>query len=343
MKNWGLLFFILLSSWAEAQNLVPNGGFERIKSCPNSWVNATQKPVAYDWYSPDTGTPDYYNTCGTNDGKAPDLWSGYQIPAKGEGFAGIYNWSKFTYKEYLAVRLKEQLIKDTVYTISFSFANAKNSDYACFDIGLMLSSDSTLTKNSISVISSRVDKSKWNPDTKWAMFETTYKANGTEAYLFIGNFLDDLNPDTLKFKFNDVHPMLSGRSYLYVDAVVIETKVKQYPIGEPFALENIYFGFDESVLAPSSFKDLRTLGSYLKKNKEITLEVYGFTDDVGDSVYNAKLSQERADAVKVILVKEGVLEEQIFSLGKGEFSSLEESEEVQSKNRKVEFILKSIN
>jgi outer membrane protein OmpA-like peptidoglycan-associated protein len=343
MKNLIALFFVLFYINTQAQNLVPNGGFESIKSCPNSWVDTVQKPVAYHWYSPDNGTPDYYNTCGTNDGKVPDLWSGYQLPAEGEGFAGIYNWSKFTYKEYLGVKLKEQLIKDTVYTISFSFANAKNSDYACFDIGLILSSDSTLTENSISVISSRVDKNSWDPITKWAKFETTYKASGDERHLFIGNFLDALSPDTLKFRFNYVHPMLSGRAYLYIDEVVIETRFKQYPIDEPFTMDNIYFEFDKAVLASSSFKGLEALASYLIKHSYINLEVYGFTDDVGDEAYNAKLSQERAGAVKNFLMNKGVLEEQIFAFGKGEYSSLEESEEVRSKNRKVEFILKPIN
>jgi len=341
MKNLIALIFVLFCINIQAQNLVPNGGFESIKSCPHSWVNAIQKPVAYHWYSPDAGTPDYYNTCGTNDGKVPDLWSGYQLPAEGEGFAGIYNWSKFDYREYLVVKLKEPLIKDSTYVISFKFSNAKYSEYACFDIGLVLSIDSIISDGYISVINSRKDSNNWDPVTKWAKIETTYKSTGNEEFVFIGNFFSSSKPDTIKRVNNYVHPMLSGRSYLYIDEVVIETKFKQYPIDEPFTMVNIYFEFDKAVLASSSFKELEELASYLAKHSDINLEVYGFTDDVGDEAYNVKLSQERAEAVKNFLIK-GVLDQQIFAFGKGEYSSLEESEEVRSKNRKVEFILKPI-
>ncbi len=328
---------------APAQNLVPNGSFESIKSCPNSWVDIVQKPVAYHWYSPDAGTPDYYNTCGTNDGKAPDLWSGYQLPAEGEGFAGIYNWSKFDYREYLVVKLKEPLIKDSTYLISFKFSNAKYSEYACFDIGLILSIDSIISDGYISVINSRKDSNKWDPVTKWAKFETFYKSIGNEEFVFIGNFFSSSNPDTIKRVNNYVHPMLNGRSYLYIDEIIVETKFKQYPIAEPFTIDNIYFEFDKSALTPNSFKELQTLASYLKQHTATNLEVYGFTDDVGDNDYNVKLSQERANAVKSFLINQGVVEEQINAIGKGEFNPLEDSEEVRTKNRKVEFILKSID
>ena len=174
LAYYKLLVLLIVVNTVQSQNLVPNNGFENIKKCPNSWVDIVQKPVALNWYSPDNGTPDYYNMCGTNTAKVPDLWSGYQTPAEGKGFAGIYNWSKSSYREYLVVKLKEPLKEDTTYIVGFSFSNAKYSEYACFDIGLLFSTDSIIADGYTSVISSKKDSSKWNPITKWGSFEKSY-------------------------------------------------------------------------------------------------------------------------------------------------------------------------
>ena len=336
------LVFSIVVNIAHSQNLVPNSGFENIKNCPNSWVDIVQKPVALNWYSPDAGTPDYYNVCGTNAAKAPNLWSGYQMPSEGKGLAGIYNWSKSNYKEYIAVKLKESLKKDSAYTISFGFSNAKYSEYACFDIGLLLSKDSIISDGYISVIDSRLDSNKWNPVTQWARFEKTYIANGEEEFLFIGNVLSSVNPDTIKFINKFVHPMIKGRSYMYIDEVVIEQLYKPiYPTGESFVIENIYFEFDKSILKQGSYLELDRLVNYLEKHEDFSITIIGHTDEVGTEEYNNKLSLKRADVVKSYLVVRKIEESRVTTLGQGEYENVEfgDSEQLRSKNRRVEFIL----
>ena len=55
------LFLLLCSCLLHAQtNLVPNGSFETYTMCPDGGgvIN-----YATPWYSPTTGTTDYYNSC----------------------------------------------------------------------------------------------------------------------------------------------------------------------------------------------------------------------------------------------------------------------------------------
>lgn len=344
MKKRALLGLVILvfSNGIVAQNLVPNGGFEHIKNCPNSWVDIVQKPVALNWYSPDDGTPDYYSVCGTNAAKVPNLWSGYQLPVEGEGFAGIYNWSKFNYREYFAVKLKEPLKKDTTYIVGFSFSNAKHSEYACFDIDLLLSKDSIISDGYFTIIDSRLDSNKWNPITQWAKIEKTYKADGGEEFLFIGNFHASARPDTIKFINNYVHPMIEGRSYMYIDEVVVEQLYERiFPMEELFVIENIYFEFDKYILKESSFLELAKLVNYLEENIDFVLTIIGHTDERGTEEYNNQLSLERAKTVKTYLIARNIKESRVTTLGQGEYDTLEfgDSEEVRSKNRRVEFIL----
>jgi len=338
---------ILFSSlYVRAQNIVPNGDFEKYIKCPNSWVDVVHKSVFVNWFSPDEGTPDYYNTCGTGVAKVPYIWAGTQKTNKGEGMAGIYNWSINGYNEFLCVKFEQTLIKDSTYLLSFNFSNAKNAEYACFDIGLALSPDSVRNKNNLMIIDSRVDSNTWNPDNKWALINTTYKSKGTEKYLFIGNFHSNYTPDTIKFINNYVDPMLRGKSYMYIDEVVVEPFYKPtYPLEKLFVIENIYFEFDKSELKETSFNELERLLTFLVINKATQLTIIGHTDKIGEEAYNNKLSLERAEAVKNYLTHRNIANSRIITLGQGEYSLLEkgDTEHVRSKNRRVEFILSSLN
>tara|TARA_Y100000768_G_C23906311_1_gene647705 strand:- start:241 stop:1140 length:900 start_codon:yes stop_codon:yes gene_type:complete len=82
-------------------------------------------------------------------------------------------------------------------------------------------------------------------------------------------------------------------------------------------MQIIYFDFDDFSLSEVS---KTTLTNFLNKNK-IDLSRYiiiGHTDTKGTSNYNLKLSMQRAEAIKNILVSIGISEKNISVLGKGE-------------------------
>jgi len=92
---------------------------------------------------------------------------------------------------------------------------------------------------------------------------------------------------------------------------------------------------------------LDTLASILKREKNLGLEILGYTDKLGTPEYNLKLSQERADACLNYLLKKGVDANKLKATGKGECCPIAE-ETVNGKdnpagrqaNRRVEFKVK---
>ena len=82
-------------------------------------------------------------------------------------------------------------------------------------------------------------------------------------------------------------------------------------------LQIIYFDFDKSELSSISKKEIK---KFLEKNKNIINKflIVGHTDTMGTQEYNYKLSIERANVVKNLLIDLGIKEDNIKILGKGE-------------------------
>jgi len=82
-------------------------------------------------------------------------------------------------------------------------------------------------------------------------------------------------------------------------------------------MQIIYFDFDNFKLSEVSKK---TLINFLDKNKNYLSRyiIFGHTDTKGTKTYNLNLSFKRAEAVREILLNEGISEKNLTILGKGE-------------------------
>ena len=79
----------------------------------------------------------------------------------------------------------------------------------------------------------------------------------------------------------------------------------------------------------------------LRDNSDITVQIVGHTDNQGAEDYNQILSENRAKAVKQILVEEfGINEDKLQFMGKGEVEAVDDNttEKGRANNRRVEFI-----
>lgn len=85
---------------------------------------------------------------------------------------------------------------------------------------------------------------------------------------------------------------------------------------------------------------LTRLSRLLNIVKEIKLEIYGYTDNIGTTGANRNLSQKRANRVKDFLKNLGVKPERIKAYGRGEenFISSNKTAEGRTRNRRVEII-----
>lgn len=83
----------------------------------------------------------------------------------------------------------------------------------------------------------------------------------------------------------------------------------------------------------------------LVDNPDYLIQVVAHTDDRGDSGYNMRLSQRRADAVKTYLVERGIEEVRLIALGLGETEPLAPAKgrrptrAERAQNRRVELLI----
>ena len=97
-----------------------------------------------------------------------------------------------------------------------------------------------------------------------------------------------------------------------LESVSVVTKNEKKEI-----MQIIYFDFDESILSQIS---IQTINKFLNKNKKLisNFVIIGHADTKGSNKYNLELSLKRAEAVKNILLNNGIKQNKISILGRGE-------------------------
>lgn len=102
-------------------------------------------------------------------------------------------------------------------------------------------------------------------------------------------------------------------------------------------LQGVTFEFNSSNLTSDSRPVLDEVAADLKRYPRLKIELQGHTDSVGADAYNMKLSAERANAVRVYLVEQGVPEQQLTSRGYGETQPVADNktDEGRAQNRRV--------
>lgn len=108
-----------------------------------------------------------------------------------------------------------------------------------------------------------------------------------------------------------------------------------------FSTTGIYFDTAASTVKKESYGILLEIANMLRDNPDINLQIVGHTDNQGEENYNQILSENRARAVKQILVEEfGINEDKLQFMGKGESEPVGDNatENGKANNRRVEFI-----
>jgi outer membrane protein OmpA-like peptidoglycan-associated protein len=117
--------------------------------------------------------------------------------------------------------------------------------------------------------------------------------------------------------------------------------IKMVPIkeGEKIVLNNLYFKQSEPEILPQSFDELNDLADILIEHKDIKIQIEGHTDNSGNATDLIHLSEERALAVKVFLMKRGVKSERMLTKGFGGTEPIfpqPKDEKERQANRRVE-------
>lgn len=113
--------------------------------------------------------------------------------------------------------------------------------------------------------------------------------------------------------------------------------------GGTFALRGVHVEFNNARLMPDAKVALNAVAHALNAQTDIETGVNGHTDEFGNDQYNQRLSEARADAVKLYLIERGVASGRMAAHGPGETQPISDNEtdEGRELNRRVEIQVKT--
>lgn len=124
-------------------------------------------------------------------------------------------------------------------------------------------------------------------------------------------------------------------------AAAAPSAVEKQIVEKGRATIDIKFDTGKAIIKPQYHQELAKFAQVLKKHRDIKLTIEGHTDDVGSEESNLKLSQRRANAVRVYLIdKFDIAFERLTAKGYGESRPLYDNRVAigRAKNRRVEAV-----
>jgi outer membrane protein OmpA-like peptidoglycan-associated protein len=106
-------------------------------------------------------------------------------------------------------------------------------------------------------------------------------------------------------------------------------------------MSDVLFDFNKYTLKPDAREKLAKVSGILLSYPGLTMQVEGYTDNIGSDEYNQKLSEQRADAVRDYLVTQGVAQPSISAAGYGKTNPVADnsSNEGRAQNRRVQLVV----
>ncbi|MVM34657.1 sodium-translocating pyrophosphatase [Spirosoma sp. HMF4905] len=124
----------------------------------------------------------------------------------------------------------------------------------------------------------------------------------------------------------------------------IESKLLAFIKGDKPVDKTTWFDFDRllfqtgsATLEPQSQEQLKNIAEILKAHPAVTIKLGGYTDNTGNAASNLKLSQDRANSVRVELEKLGVAKDRLEAEGYGQEHPVasNDTEEGRAQNRRI--------
>lgn len=102
----------------------------------------------------------------------------------------------------------------------------------------------------------------------------------------------------------------------------------------------IYFDFDLSTVRSEYLDVIQSHADYLAANPQVVVRLEGHADEKGSREYNLGLGENRANAVRSLMLAQGVSDNQLVVVSYGEErpAAFEHNEESWALNRRVELI-----
>ena len=176
----------------------------------------------------------------------------------------------------------------------------------------------------------------------------TDAANGSFVAFLPEQSADNSKLSTLNTQLSTVYALSAQREgYLpYTMSVTtpgdsILVGLTRIAVGNSITLNNLYFDYDSDEILQTSNAEIERLALFLKRNKQVHIEIVGHTDNQGSASYNLDLSRRRAAALLNALIKKGIAADRLTSHGMGNLSPVatNDTEEGRAQNRRVEILI----
>jgi outer membrane protein OmpA-like peptidoglycan-associated protein len=201
---------------------------------------------------------------------------------------------------------------------------------------------------------------------KWQQYKINFVADSAYRFFAFGNFKADsctksslaknisnqIDKENLTIVKKDSRGIFFGKTkrvaYYAVDDFVCETiENKPAPIilskTQAYTFKNLLFSTGKSEILAISYSELNELTKNLvAMPKNTTIEINGYTDNIGNDKTNLLLSQKRADAIANYLIKNGLENKNIITKGYGSNFNIapNDTETNRALNRRVEVKIK---
>ena len=118
-------------------------------------------------------------------------------------------------------------------------------------------------------------------------------------------------------------------------------KAQQTDRGMVLTVGDVLFAAGKVEVGPGAQRSIDKLADFLKAYPKRNVVIEGHTDNIGDEGFNTKLSQQRADAVRDLLVARGVAPQRIRTKGYGPKFPVVENDSAagRQQNRRVEVLV----
>ena len=109
-------------------------------------------------------------------------------------------------------------------------------------------------------------------------------------------------------------------------------------VGEKMLLSNVFYEVDSWELKPESMEELNNLADLIIYNKNIIIEIGGYTDSTGTDQHNQLLSEKRAISVVNYLINKGISSDRLLYKGYGNTSPIGDNVTLEGRklNRRTE-------
>ncbi len=225
-----ILLFCAVNAGAQ-QNLVPNHSFEIADTCPRPVYSPAN--YAKDWFDV-RNTPDYFNICDTSGGfyTPPNTSFGYQCPANGKAFMGIYTFNDPAgnpgAQEIFGVKLFDSLMQGNKYFLSLKVVHANSyCKYTTAKVGVKFFKNKPINiPTSVSANDTYINNQstfftniKISDTLNWQTIKGNFIADSNYKYMAIGNFFDYQNSDTTNYFTN----FGAKCTYYFIDDICVSS------------------------------------------------------------------------------------------------------------------------